>query len=201
MLTNSSLSHFLQMAKLTWTWSLGNIITWTLNLFLNSSVRIKPAAFALLSTFGLSLNHLCPDNLIKPSWKIKEAEIFVSQTSWSWSTMWLLLPIYCINPIILWLWLNNTSSVLYLNTINATTQYISGRWQTLGHLVCFFKSSTKHSNAKQTNKTHKKNLENMRREEMPNFLHSFYTLTRLFLSVFPSTSHLFSVCPLRALYR
>ena len=42
--------------------------------------------------------HFDPDDLVRFPWKAKETEISVTQTCWSWSTLWLMLPVCCVNP-------------------------------------------------------------------------------------------------------
>lgn len=84
--------------------------------------------------------HFDPDNLVTFPWKAEETEIFVTQICWSWSTLWLVLPVFCVNPCyFMTVGFKYSSSTFSLiqSMLHVFSHVISGRRQT-GQSVRFF---------------------------------------------------------------
>lgn len=120
--------------------------------------------------------HFDPDNLVTFPWKAEETEIFVTQTCWSWSTLWLVLPVFCVNPCyFMTVGFKYSSSTFSLiqSMLHVFSHVISGRRQT-GQSVRFFperfNNKKKHSNAKTTRKKIARTILNISGEFQPFFL-------------------------------
>lgn len=161
----------------------------------NYFVCITTAAFPL-SKFRTSLYYSHPEkNKMKSPWKIMEAEIFVSQTSWSRSPLWLVQPVYWITQLFF------SPLPLIQSMFPPITLLADGKhWDTL----CDFPKVQRNTATqnKRTNKHRNNPQESFLKENISNLLTFMLHLSRtVSLCLLPSTSHLFSVGPLRAIYR
>ena len=127
--------------------------------------------------------HFDPDDLVRFPWKAKETEISVTQTCWSWSTLWLMLPVCCVNPCyFMTAGFKYTSSPFSLiqSMLHVFSHFLANSKQ--NRTVCAIfpnvsikkQNKKKHSNAKKQKKKCTNLLEHVRR--IPTFFFFFFFL-------------------------